>query len=52
HELGMRVIGEGIETEAQRDLLLGAGCDYGQGYWFSRPLPAAQFEILLAGQVA
>jgi diguanylate cyclase (GGDEF)-like protein/PAS domain S-box-containing protein len=52
HELGMRVVGEGIETAAQLELLRGAGCDYGQGYWFSKPLPAAQFEILLAGQGA
>jgi len=52
HELGLRVIGEGIETAAQLELLLGAGCDFGQGHWFSKPLPAAQFEILLAGQAA
>ncbi len=44
HELGLQVIAEGIETPAQRDLLLAAGCDYGQGYLFSRPLAADQFE--------
>lgn len=48
HKLGMKVIAEGIETEQQRQLLLDAGCDYGQGYLFSRPLPASRFEELLA----
>lgn len=38
HELGMRVIAEGIETQEQRDLLLEAGCDFGQGYYFAKPL--------------
>ena len=44
HALGMRVIAEGVETEQQRALLAAAGCDYGQGYLFSRPVPAADFE--------
>lgn len=48
HKLGIRVIAEGIETAMQRDLLAAAGCDYGQGYLFSPPLPAAQFEALPA----
>ena len=47
HKLGMKVIAEGIETQEQLDLLLGADCDYGQGYWFSRPVPATEFEKLL-----
>jgi diguanylate cyclase (GGDEF)-like protein/PAS domain S-box-containing protein len=44
HALGMKVIAEGVETENQRALLAAAGCDYGQGYLFSRPVPAADFE--------
>jgi EAL domain-containing protein (putative c-di-GMP-specific phosphodiesterase class I) len=41
------VIAEGVETELQRDLLKKIGCDYGQGYLFSRPLPPEKFEELL-----
>lgn len=47
HKLGMKVIAEGIETKEQLDLLISAGCDYGQGYWFSKPIPAEDFEKLL-----
>ncbi|MDD2810226.1 EAL domain-containing protein [Rhodoferax sp.] len=46
HALSMKVIAEGVETELQRDLLTAAGCDYGQGYLFSRPVPALEFEKL------
>ena len=46
HKLGMKVIAEGIETAAQRDKLLQAGCDYGQGYLFSKPVSAGEFEKL------
>lgn len=42
--LGLGVIAEGVETEAQRALLASSGCHVYQGYFFSRPLPLASFE--------
>ena len=36
--LGLTVVAEGIERTADRDLLLGLGCRYGQGYLFARPM--------------
>jgi len=47
HKLGIKVIAEGIETQEQCDLLIAAGCDYGQGYLFSKPVAAGEFEKLL-----
>lgn len=52
HKLGCKVIAEGIETKNQRDLLAQIGCDSGQGYYFSKPVPAAQFERLLMAEHA
>ncbi len=47
HQLGLKVIAEGIETKLQMQLLLDAGCDYGQGYLFSKPLNKSDFMTLL-----
>ena len=41
------VIAEGVETEEQRQLLLGKGCNHFQGYLFGKPVPIDQFEELL-----
>jgi EAL domain-containing protein (putative c-di-GMP-specific phosphodiesterase class I) len=47
HELGIEVVAEGIETEAQRDFLMANGCRLFQGYFFSAPVPPEQFHCLL-----
>lgn len=43
HQLGLKVIAEGVETELQRDLLSAMDCDFAQGYLYSKPLLAAEF---------
>lgn len=43
--LQLRVLAEGVETAAQADFLLGIGCQFGQGYWFGRPVPAAELNL-------
>jgi diguanylate cyclase (GGDEF)-like protein/PAS domain S-box-containing protein len=48
HSLGLRVTAEGIEDTEQLAALSALGCEYGQGFHFSRPLPACEIEALLA----
>ncbi len=50
--LGLEVIAEGVETEAQRDFLAAAGCNACQGYFFSKPLPVDGFEEFVRGVFA
>ena len=43
HSLGTRIVAEGVETKQMVDALVGLGCDYLQGYYYSRPIPEEQF---------
>lgn len=47
HKLGLKVIAEGVETVAQRDLLAAFGCDYIQGWYYGKAMPAEDFGRLL-----
>ncbi len=49
HQLGLKVVAEGVETAAQHEWLRAAGCDHAQGYHYARPLPPEAFEAALAG---
>ncbi|WP_051534343.1 bifunctional diguanylate cyclase/phosphodiesterase [Deefgea rivuli] len=46
-KIGMSVIAEGIETQEQMQALQAMGCDVGQGYFYSRPIPALEMQALL-----
>lgn len=48
HSLGITVVAEGVEKEAQFDILRDRGCDLAQGYWLGHPMSAAEFAHLLA----
>ena len=45
-ELGFTVTAEGIETREMAEILKGIGCDYLQGYYFSRPVPMSEFLVM------
>jgi EAL domain-containing protein (putative c-di-GMP-specific phosphodiesterase class I) len=47
HKLGIKTIAEGVETEAQRDMLIQFGCDYIQGFLYSKPVTSTEFLKLL-----
>lgn len=48
--LGLKVVGEGIEGFEHSDILLGLGCDFGQGYAYSKPVPLDEFHLLIDGE--
>ena len=50
HSLNMPVLAEGVETQAQRGVLIKEGCDEAQGYFFGRPLPIAEQAELIGRQ--
>lgn len=52
HKLGLKVVAEGIEDVAQRDVLREAACDLGQGYLFARPMTADALDAYLAAAFA
>ncbi len=51
HSLNFKVIAEGVETAEQLDCLRENGCDEIQGFYFSKPLPAEEFMLLLKGKL-
>ena len=48
HTLGMTVIAEGVETQAESDEVQSLGCEFAQGYLFARPMPADAIGAQLA----
>ena len=52
HLIGSKVVAEGAETKEQVDFLREAGCDFIQGYYYSKPLPQEEFAKLLDEQCA
>jgi FOG: EAL domain len=48
HHLNLKIVAEGVETAAQAEFLRAHGCDEVQGYYFAKPVPAEEFQRLLA----
>ena len=44
HNLGFKVVAEGVEKKEQLDFLITHGCDFFQGYYFSKPMPPENFD--------
>ena len=49
-DLKMAVLAEGVETRYQKEFLQGAKCDMIQGFYYARPMPVKEFELLYKGQ--
>ena len=52
HVLGLTVTAEGVQTQAQRDEITAIGCDFAQGYFYARPMPAAAIHTRLGAPTA
>jgi EAL domain-containing protein (putative c-di-GMP-specific phosphodiesterase class I) len=52
HEFDLKVVAEGVEDEASLQMLMELGCDIAQGYFFGKPMPAAQFQTWLQGHTS
>lgn len=52
HNLDMQVVCEGVESLEHVQFLRSAGCDYGQGYYFSKPVPSGEFSRIFKGEKA
>ena len=52
HDMGIRVLCEGVENKATCDAVLAAGCDFIQGFYFSRVLPGREAESFLRSLAA
>ena len=50
HDLGMHVVGEGVETQEVADALAQSGCDIAQGFHYARPMPARDLGEWLKGR--
>ena len=51
HSLGYQVVAEGVESDAQAQVLTGLGCGFAQGYHFSAPVPVEEATRLLLGDL-
>lgn len=50
HHLNIHSIAEGVETQEQRDLLRSWDCDHIQGFFYSKPLPISEYELILSNE--